>query len=140
MRLVGEGQDFYAPGIGITGPMETITLQDGATERFVRPFRVRILGGRTVEVPVGMDTDYASVPRLFWRLCPKKGPYSPAAAIHDFLYKTGLLSKAEADMVFYDLMLRLGVPRWKARLMYWSVRLFGRRAWNACRREDHHHG
>ena len=40
------------------------------------------------------------------------------------------LSKKEADFLFYQICLFLGVKPITARLMYWAVRLFGRGAWH----------
>ncbi|WP_123008449.1 DUF1353 domain-containing protein, partial [Escherichia coli] len=37
-----------------------------------------------------------------------------------------LRTKAEADRIFLDAMTVLGVPRWRRRLMYLAVRLFGK--------------
>ncbi|EKB8636146.1 DUF1353 domain-containing protein, partial [Salmonella enterica subsp. enterica serovar Newport] len=34
--------------------------------------------------------------------------------------------KKEADLIFLDRMMVLGVPKWKRTVMYWAVRVFGR--------------
>lgn len=99
-----------------------------------------------IVVEEGFDTDYASVPRLFWSLYPPDGSYTPAAIIHDALYfeqrieldpATGIfspISRAEADHVFLEAMEALGVPALRRRLLHAAVRLGGWRAWARNRR------
>ena len=120
-------------GIGLTGPLRVEILSDGVRGRLLWPFRVRLADGREVEVPVGFVTDFASVPRAFWRLIPPWGRYSPAAVVHDYLYGQDDWPKAEADRAFLDLMRQVGVPRWKRTMMYWAVRWFGEKKENAAR-------
>lgn len=105
-------------------------LEDGLRVRLAEPFIVRLEDGRSYTVPEGFETDFASVPRFFWRLVPPWGRYSPAAVLHDYLYSQGLGTRAQADQVFLDMMQRLAVPAWKRRMMYLAVRLFGRGRWN----------
>ncbi|ECD6764596.1 DUF1353 domain-containing protein [Salmonella enterica subsp. enterica serovar Newport] len=79
-----------------------------------------------ISVPAGFVTDLATIPRIFWTLLPPDGKYAKAAIIHDYLYDNALRTKQEADLIFLDGMVVLGVPKWKRVIMYWSVRLFGR--------------
>ncbi|EFO7853397.1 DUF1353 domain-containing protein [Salmonella enterica] len=79
-----------------------------------------------ISVPAGFVTDLATIPRIFWTLLPPDGKYAKAAIIHDYLYANALRTKQEADLIFLDGMVVLGVPKWKRVIMYWSVRLFGR--------------
>ena len=44
---------------------------------------------------------------------------------HDYLYSTHERSRKEADDIFYEAMLVLGTPKWKAGAMYRAVRMFG---------------
>lgn len=81
--------------------------------------------GDSVIVPVGFVTDFASIPKIFWSLLPNWGPYGKAAIIHDYLYFSHNRSKKEADNIFYEGMLVLNVPKWKASLIYQCVHLFG---------------
>ena len=105
-------------GIGLNGPLQFELLPNGRSARLIKDYKVRIAGNRTITVPAGFETDFVSVPRLFWRIVPPWGRYSPAAVVHDFLYHTGLVTRAEADRIFLELMTKLGVPAWKRRLMY----------------------
>ena len=84
-----------------------------------------------ITVPAGFSTDFASIPRFFWRVLPPTGEYGKAAVIHDFLYTFGAdnhgpVSKAYADGVFLRAMEDLGVGAVRRQLMYRAVRLFGR--------------
>jgi hypothetical protein len=38
-----------------------------------------------IRVPVGYRTDFASIPRFFWRILPPAGRYGKAAVVHDWL-------------------------------------------------------
>jgi len=97
------------------------------------------LGKMKITVPVGFDTDFASIPRFARMLIPKLGRYNKAAVIHDYLYQHHMIEKtyklsyvftrAEADAIFRDGMRDLGVAKWKYTLMYWAVRLGGFLAW-----------
>jgi hypothetical protein len=124
--------------IGLDGPLRVELLEDGLRARLIEPFRVQLreFGGQTIEVPQGFETDFASVPRFFWRIVPPWGRYSPAAVVHDYLYQSGTLERYEADRVFLTLMQRLGVSAWKRNVMYEAVRLFGGSAWNTCREKE----
>ncbi len=82
-----------------------------------------------IRVPMGTVTDLASIPRILWMILPPFGRYSQAAVVHDYLYKSGLFTRKEADKIFKELMLRYGTYKWKANVMYRSVRIFGRGAW-----------
>ena len=95
-------------------------------------------------VEAGFDTDYASVPRLFWSFYPPDGSYTPAAIIHDalYFYQTAgtpseyhplaaplRISRAQADHVFLEAMTALGVPPLRRRLLHLAVRAGGWLAW-----------
>ena len=113
-------------------PYETLRVEilpDGQQATLLNVFSVRDCWGVLHIVPKGFTTDFASVPRFFWRLVPPWGRYSPAAVVHDYLYRTGKASRKEADRVFLRLMKQLDVPCWKRWVMYWGVRLFGFRAY-----------
>lgn len=84
-----------------------------------------------ITVPAGFTTDFASIPRLFWRVLPPTGRYGKAAVIHDYIYRTpGVnLTRAQADGIFRDAMQDLGVSAFTRNLMFRGVRLFGGRAY-----------
>lgn len=92
-------------------------------------FRLQINGdqGIRVRVPIGFETDLASTPRILWPVCPPDGPWSPAAILHDYLYGLPGCSRFLADALFREAMHKLGVPWWRRVVMYYAVRLVGRR-------------
>lgn len=79
-----------------------------------------------ITVPPGFVTDFASIPRVFWKIIPKWGKYGHAAVIHDFLYATKDKSRKESDKIFLEGMVIFGVPVWKRYAMYYAVRLCGK--------------
>ena len=90
---------------------------------------------RTIRIKAGLKTDYASVPRILWVIFPKSGRWKLAAVVHDWMYKTGFLGnklgmkKARhlADLQFYREMRLLGVNFFVSTMMYWGVRIGGRK-------------
>ena len=91
------------------------------------------------EVPEGMETDFASVPRVFVWFLPRYGRYTKAAILHDYLWReavpAGKLRLAEADGIFRRAMWELGVPFLRRWMMWGAVRVGalvkpgGRKGW-----------
>ena len=81
--------------------------------------------GIKVTVPKGQTTDFASIPRIFWPILPPVGRYSRAAVVHDYLYRHGLFTRKDCDLIFLHAMEELNVAKWKRVIMYRAVRLFG---------------
>ena len=91
---------------------------------------------RTITVPAGFVTDFASIKVLhnaflfvLFALVSGYGNY--AATVHDWLYENGELSRKEADAVLYRALRAEGVARWRAWLMYVGVRLGGAKQYTA---------
>jgi hypothetical protein len=82
-----------------------------------------------ITVPMGFETDFASVPRPFWAILPQWGKYGNAAVIHDWQYWEQGRPRPEADGIFLEGMEVLGVSTLVREVMYWAVRLFGWLAW-----------
>ena len=115
----------------VVSPVEKNGIWTG-TWRLCRPFTYHV-GSRNsrfvIKVPMYFETDFASVPWLFWQLIPKWGRYGKAAVLHDRLYRTHQVSRKMSDLIFYEAMIVGGTKRWKARLMYLGVRIGGWLAW-----------
>ncbi len=79
--------------------------------------------------------DFASVLRLLWWLVSRWGKYGNAAVIHDYCYWEQRFFRKESDMIFREGMKVLGVSKFKTLLMYYAVRLGGRRAWRGNKRK-----
>ena len=79
-----------------------------------------------ITVPVGYETDFASIPKFMWGVLPPHGKYAKAAVIHDYLYSHAIISKEYADNVFNEAMTVLGVNDNLRFLMFSAVKLFGK--------------
>lgn len=79
------------------------------------------------EIPKGFVTDGGSIPRFFWRVVgaptdPQTcGPYIK----HDWKYQTGCVSRAQADEELYADLRAAGVGYFRAKAVYYAVRMFG---------------
>lgn len=86
-----------------------------------------------VDVPVGFDSDGASVPRALWGVVfPAEDNRAMFGAIfHDFCYRThpATWEKSSADTAFRYLLIEGGVPKFRANLAYLGVSIFGGKAW-----------
>lgn len=78
-------------------------------------------------VPSGYRTDFASVPRFFWRIFPPIGRYCQAAVLHDWLCDTKPRSYQETHQLFDKAMLATGVGPKTRKTMAWAVKRFGPR-------------
>ena len=90
--------------------------------------------GETIKVPRGFRTDFASVPPVFRMLVPRWGKYGKAAIVHDYCYWEQQYPRERADEIFREAMGVSEVARWRIFVMYWAVRLFGRRSWRENRK------
>jgi hypothetical protein len=107
-------------------------LADGKTWIVSRDFGYEVGSegsGDMVDVAVGFQTDFASIPRVFWIVLPKWGRYGNASVIHDWLYWFQSRLRREADDIFLEAMGILDVGSVKKHTIYWAVRIFGRIAW-----------
>lgn len=138
-------------GNNFLGDLIARQLADGYTWELYEGFVYRIGqpdGCQFVSIPKGFVTDFASIPRGLWNLFPPAaGKHSKAAVVHDAIYKTGciscdgrtdlrLVTRGEADEIFYEAMEVNGVS-WLARwVIYLGVRFGGARAWNQHRKAE----
>ncbi len=77
----------------------------------------------------GFVTDGGSIPQIFQGLCKPLGKYLPAFLVHDALYATEYLSRAEADRLLLEIMAELGAGRLWRHWVWSAVRLGGARIW-----------
>jgi len=63
-----------------------------------------------VKIPVGFETDFASVPRILWWVFSPWDVYGNAAVIHDWLYwdQDPKLTRRISDEIFLQGMKELG--------------------------------
>ena len=96
-----------------------------------------------IGVPDQFEFDLASIPRPFWWLVAPFELSIAAPLLHDFLYRyagdppAGSIvpprsySRAQADLMFRDVMKQEGVWAWRRVAAYRAVRWFGSGAWSA---------
>jgi len=81
-----------------------------------------------IEVPDGFETDFASVPRIFWNILPlTDAQYDKAAVIHDYAVRNRRrlgLRLVDCHRIFYEAMRCSGVPRYRASIMLGAVLCF----------------
>lgn len=85
---------------------------------------------RSITVPCGFVTDFASVPNAFAGIVRRWGKHGPGAVVHNYLYWEQPYSRKMCDLIFLSIMLRCNVKRGRAFMIYYSVRLFGWYYWN----------
>jgi hypothetical protein len=81
--------------------------------------------GRSITVPTGFITDFASVPRLPVAYLLTANTGHEAAVIHDWLYTTHEHFRRVADAIFEEALIAGGEPRWRSSLMWLGVRVGG---------------
>jgi hypothetical protein len=85
----------------------------------------------SVTLPAGFVTDFASIPRFFWRIMhPTHKHIGKIAVVHDLYYRIGTIdvSRDRADVALRSGMKALGANRVRRNAAYWAVRAGGRRA------------
>ena len=82
-----------------------------------------------ITVPMGFQTDGASIPAPLWPLVghPLSGSILKAAALHDYELVTKRAPSAVIHRRFYHALRATGVGRVRATLFYLAVRWFGPR-------------
>lgn len=124
--MQGEAENHHR--VTITGTLEVEIQPDGFTAKLLKKLRYDF-GVFRVTVQAGWITDWASVPRFFWRIFPPMGRYTLAAILHDYLYEFHIGTRARADWLFLEVMRHLGVSWPRRWTMYLAVRAFGWYAW-----------
>ena len=82
--------------------------------------------GRIIFIPKGFIFDFASTPRITWRLFPPAtGKHRIPALIHDWLVAAKTVSWEEAAKIFLQAMKQAGVSKIKRYTMYYAVRIWG---------------
>jgi hypothetical protein len=95
----------------------------GRNWRVALDFTVLTTGLQTITVPAGFLCDLNSMPRcLWWASTPTD--YPEAGVVHDYLYDQQV-PRAAADAVYLELLMALGMGRFRAYARYWALRAFG---------------
>jgi len=114
-----------------TSPLQ-LEYQDNGKWKLIEEFcyYTDVLPERTyIIVPEGFETNFASIPRIFWNIYPPMDPkYGKAAVIHDYLYSKDCsinLPRELCDKIFLEAMTVLGAGKFQKILFYILVRIFG---------------
>lgn len=96
-----------------------------------------------ITIKAGFLTDFVSSPQLLWWLISPLGKAAKPSVLHDLFYRNFvtfgmsyhssepgkslaiIVDQKMADLIFYKSLLIRGLPRWRSKLMYIGLRLFG---------------
>lgn len=102
------------------------TLSDGKNWLLEEDYIYLLNDGRTLFIPAGFIFDFASIPRIAWRLFPPAtGKHRIPALIHDWLCASSNVSWNEAATIFLQVMKIAQVGYIKRNIIYLAVRLYG---------------
>jgi hypothetical protein len=116
------------PPVRFSGPPEMVWINDHEHWHLITPFTAR---WRNYEftVPLGFETDMASIPRGLQWLIPQVGRHNQPSILHDYCYRVRptptRLNRRDYDRLFRDAMKSTGVTWWRRYLIWLAVRLFG---------------
>jgi len=110
-----------------TSPLRVELVDDTANEgqgdwKLLAPLKYTTNEGVKYVVPAGMVSDFASVPRRPLAYLLTGGTAHRAAVLHDWLIRDKVVPREQADDLFLEAMESVGVPNWRAMLMYQAVR------------------
>ena len=85
-----------------------------------------------INVPIGFETDLASVPRIFWGIIPHSDKHIvEGSIIHDFMYSghTLVKSRSQADRILRACCKEMKAPPWYYWAVWIGVRIGGGPGW-----------
>lgn len=88
------------------------------------PLEYHARDGRRFTVPIGVRTDFATVPRLPVTYAVFGDCAHRPAVLHDYLIDQDIVIRQEADALFLEAMLATGMTAWKASVMHQAVRAY----------------
>lgn len=101
-------------------------MQNGTDWMLLEDFLHILPDERLIFIPKGFIFDFASIPRLAWRLFPPAtGKHRTPALVHDWLCATAAVTWKESADIFLNAMCESGVSYLKRYAIYWSVRGYG---------------
>lgn len=83
----------------------------------------------TITVPAGFITDLASIPKVFRNVLDVNGASRSPATLHDWLYQSKIITRAEADALLRDALAARGVGVVQRNVFYAGVRVGGWKGW-----------
>jgi|TARA_B110000908_G_scaffold30001_2_gene35492 hypothetical protein len=107
------------------------------------------IDGTKYVIPAGFTFDGASIPKFFWKYLSPTGVLLMPGLVHDWIYKTQSLKRVDGndsltftldqkqcDEIFRDLAIEINGFKVINNIAYYILRVFGRFAWNAHRKND----
>lgn len=80
---------------------------------------------KRIIVPVGFETDFGSIPKMFHWLVKPVGKSERGYVVHDWLSVADMKDdRKKADIIMREALIYCGVAKWEAWLAYSAVRLF----------------
>jgi len=113
-----------------------VRVIDGVRFRVEAPLAYTSKSGAVFTIPALFVTDFASSYIFRWNLLSRQASNSDAAVLHDWLYYTGIVTRAEADKLFLEALEACGIGIIVRTKAYWGVRMFGWTAWNYHRKHN----
>jgi len=109
------------------GDVATRWLNGTRKMKLLKPVLFQDKTGKQWVAPKGAIVDGASIPRFFWRFIgsPFSGKYRRASVIHDVYCVTKSEPYKEVHKMFYQAMRVDKVNYFKAKAMYFAVRIGG---------------
>lgn len=95
----------------------------------LRPLIYHALDGRRVRVPAGFITDLASIPAILRPVFSQNDRTRRPAVLHDFLYCSQVMTRAQVDGIFLEAMMVEGVGWARRWVMFTGVRVGGWMFW-----------
>lgn len=93
-------------------------------------------GTNKIIVPAGFVTDLASIPAPMRGILNTNGPSRKPSVAHDFLYRTGVMTRKAADQLFLTMLVAQKVICIGRGLYYLGVRIGGWIPFNRYRRKE----
>jgi hypothetical protein len=84
----------------------------------------------------GYRSNGMSVPHWLWSvISPQYSPVTLFPSIcHDWLYDNHVVPRITADKWYHQALIENGYPKWKSKLVYDAVRIFGKSHWRPLQR------
>ena len=119
---------------GFSSDALKVSTTDGWHCTLLEPFTYTSSAGVVVTVPAGATSDGASTPREMWAFIPPFGVYWKAAFLHDYLYRSTQMPKADCDNLLKDAMECLGVYKIEQAAIYQGVKIAGQSSFDEDRK------
>jgi hypothetical protein len=118
----------------IRGEWKDVELRKNKLWVIVSPLMWMRPSGEIITLTPYLITDYATVPKIFWPVIPKRNEkYDIAAAFHDDCVrhrKLQNISMKTCHNIFKEIMKFNGTPKWQYNAMYTAVTIAGWTSFN----------